>query len=391
MVTLRDIAREAGCSTATVSRALNGGSHVDPETRTKVQRAASALGYRTNTLARSLRRKKTHPIGLVIPTLEKFNYTAAVRLLHDALSAEGYHLILCCHRDSPDLEATALRSLVERQVDAIVHVPHDPLGARGILGDALQMPVVELYRRSSSSTVDAVVADDQRGGHDLARHLIDKGHRRIALIIGDERMSTTAGRVSGFKRAIAEAGLANEECPVRSGLTGTEFGRETLCHLLDRPTPPTAVIAGSTQISLGVIQALHHAKARVPDDISLVAYSNADWCAAREPPHHDLRDPPTGDGPDGRATAPQPASAGGRPRPAAAHRELLGTPRRARFHGSAEQTASAARGGVDALSIPASSLSRAPAAVDCGALGIVDARGNQGYQSSIRGGLKGQS
>lgn len=284
MTTLRDIALEIGCSTATVSRALSDSAHVDPATRKRVEAVAVKLGYRPNALARSLRRRETRTIGLLIPSLEKFNYTAAVRLLHDALSAEDYHLILSCHRDDAELEVRALRSLAERQVDAMVHVPYSHAGADALLGHGFSVPIVELYRRSNSTNVDAVVADDHHGGYELTRHLLAEGHKRVALVIGDQHHSTTIGRVNGFQRAVTEGGLSPAGCPVIFGISGVEWGREVIKQLLTTSQPPTAVISGSTQIAFGVMQGLRRASVQIPRDVSVVAYSNADWCELMTPP-----------------------------------------------------------------------------------------------------------
>ncbi|HVB06471.1 MAG TPA: LacI family DNA-binding transcriptional regulator [Acidimicrobiales bacterium] len=284
MTTLRDIARETGCSTATVSRALNGAAHVDPKTRRRIEAAATALGYRSNVLARALRRHQSGTIGLVIPSLEKYNYAAAVRLLHDALSAEDYQLILCCHRDDPALELRALQSLADRQVDAIVHVPFDDAGAAALLQLAEPLPIVELYRRSRATDVDAVVGDDERGGHDLAEHVLAAGHRRIALVIGGAELSTTKGRVAGFSRAVREAGVSADDCPVFYGTSGLAWGQQVVDELLAAADPPTAIITGSTQIALGAMQQLVRAGAQIPRDVSFVAYSNADWCELMSPP-----------------------------------------------------------------------------------------------------------
>jgi LacI family transcriptional regulator len=284
VITLRDVAREADCSVATASRALSHGIHVDTLTRDRVRQAAERLGYRSNLLARSLRKQKTGTVGLVIPTLDKLNYAAAVKLLHDELSAHDYQLILCCHRDDPELEAKALRALAERQVDAIVHVPFSAAGASGVLGRDISIPIVELSRRSTAANVDAVIGDDHLGGYEAARHLLENGHRRLALVIGDDRLTTMARRKSGFERAVIEAGLPPSDWSVRSDTSSIGWARDTTAALLESDLRPTGLIAGSNQLSVGLVRAVQEAGLSTPKNVSLVAFSNADWCEILSPP-----------------------------------------------------------------------------------------------------------
>jgi len=292
MTTMREVAIEAGCSVATVSRALHGGARVDDVTRERVREAARKLGYQGKQRAgRDGFGGSTRTIGLLIPTLEKFNYTLSMSLMQRVLAQSDYRLLVCCHDEDPESERGLLRSLIDHRVDAIVHVPSGKDGAAALLGEELQVPIVEFYRRSQDPNVEAVVADDRLGSYELVRYLVEFGHRRIALVSDDSGHSTSSLRAEGFSRAVADSDLELRDCPMLfrpqdETTLGRDWGHRSLQEILEIAPEhrPTAILCTSTHVSLGVVEECRRMGIDVPGEMSIVVYSSAEWLDVCDPP-----------------------------------------------------------------------------------------------------------
>lgn len=292
MITMREIAEEVGCSIATVSRALNGGARVDDSTSEAIKAASKRLGYQSKRAAQKLDgHGATRTIGLLIPTLEKFNYTLSMSLMQKVLAQADYRLLLSCHGEDPEAEKSLLLSLINHPVDAIVHVPSGPDGAATLLGEELRIPIVEFYRKSQDPNVEAVVADDELGSYELVRHLVEHGHQRIALVADDKSHSSSISRAEGFTRAISESELSASECPMlfRPELEFTrarDWGQTALeqIHRMGDDIRPTAVLCTSTHVALGVVEGCRHLGIDIPVEMSIVAFSSAEWLDICDPP-----------------------------------------------------------------------------------------------------------
>ena len=287
-VSLREVSIDAKCSISTASRALSGNTSISVATRRRVEASARRLGYEANGIARSLRLQSSRLIGLVIPRVEAYNYTAGTARLHDVLSAEGYQLIVCCHNDDPELDRQILHRLVAQRVDGIVHVPCSTQGAQSVINANSRIPVVELLRHSDWARVDGATTDAEAGIYELTRHLVDRGHRRIALVTGTGFGSGEQynERVNGFRRAIAPAGILEDEYTMCIGNFDIEAGRVAARQLLNRGLSsfPTAIVTGSAPLTLGVIETLHYEGVPVPKFVSIASLANVEWASAMNPP-----------------------------------------------------------------------------------------------------------
>jgi DNA-binding LacI/PurR family transcriptional regulator len=281
MATLRDVAKRAGLSAATASRALAGRRYVDASTRSRVETAAREIGYQPNALARALRAKQTLTVGLIVPDIRNDFFAETATVLEGALRERGYRLLLCISSDEPEIDRGYLRTLAEFRVDAVVHVPATRTGASGLIAVPKRIPVIELLRHTEGGGYDAVVSDDRDGSLALARHLIERGHRRIAFIAGPEALSTTRYRIGGYREALREAGLAAH---VIRGAYTPEHGYAAARALLERDPRPTAIFASGSPLTVGVLRALKDLGAAVPGDVSLVAFEDPEWYAAQNPP-----------------------------------------------------------------------------------------------------------
>jgi LacI family transcriptional regulator len=284
MATLRDVAKRVGLSAATVSRALSGHPYVDEQTRGRVVRAARELGYRPNALARALRVQTTRTIGLIIPDIRNDFYAASATVLQGALEGHGYRLILCISNSDPAHDRSYLRTLAEHRVDGIVHVPSAPTDARELQAGGRTIPLVELLRHSPDAPFDAIVSDDREGAAALTRHLLDLGHRRIAMLTGPQEFSTTRYRVDGYRTALRDAGLGADDEIVLYGTYSPASGQFQAREVLGMRPLPTAIFSSGSPLTGGVLRALADARMRIPADLSVVAYEDPEWYAFSSPP-----------------------------------------------------------------------------------------------------------
>ncbi|WP_160148897.1 LacI family DNA-binding transcriptional regulator [Amycolatopsis alkalitolerans] len=285
MATLKDVAQRTGLGLGTVSRALSGHPNVRPETRRKVQEAARELGYSSNGLARALRRNRSYSVGLILPDLENEFYTTAASVVQRLLRDEGYRLLVSCNNNSSEVDAELLRSLMESRVDGIVHAPCTPEGADLVRAADPRVPVVEYARRSSARGVDSVIGDDERGAAEVVRHLVDLGHRRIAMVAGPPELSTTADRVRGFHDACARFGLPKRGCPVLHGPSyDARWGEAATRQILDRHPGVTAIFISGSRGALGALKAVRDRHVSVPRDLSLVGFLGPELLDVANPP-----------------------------------------------------------------------------------------------------------
>lgn len=285
MTTLKDVAQVTGLGLGTVSRALSGHPNVRPETRRRVEAAAKELGYQSNGLARALRSNRSNSVGLIIPDLENEFYTTAAAVVQDLLANEGCRLVVCCSDNDPEMDRELLISLQGNRVDAIAHVPCSSEGSDVIRAQNPSLPIVEYARRSDSENVDSVLGDDERGSSLLTRHLLDLGHRSLAMIAGPKGLSTTVDRVAGFESACRNAGLRDADVHVLYGDSyDAEWGAEAVRLILDEHPGVTAIFASSSRGALGAIRELHRAGVDVPREMSMVGFLNPPWFDVCSPP-----------------------------------------------------------------------------------------------------------
>ncbi len=280
MTTIREVASRAGVAPITVSRVINRSGSVNEETRARVEAAIAELGYVPNTLARSLRSKRTHTLGLVLSDITNPFWTTVARGVEDTASRRGFTVIFCNTDESEAKQDQYLEILLQKQVDGILLVPAGS-SARSVTWLQEQgATVVVLDRVVPGARVDIVRGDSEGGAYQLARLLLAKGYRRIALLSGPVEVSTAADRVKGFFRALREAGL-EEEARVYYGRYTRGSGYEMAQRALAASPPPQALFAGNNFIADGAVEALREAHLRAPEEMALVVFDRmpAAWGA----------------------------------------------------------------------------------------------------------------
>lgn len=282
---IRDVALRAGVSLSTVSKALNGAPHVTPETRSRVLEAAAALGYRPNSIARSLKTKRTRTIGLVTDDLGDAFTMPMMRGVEIAASEAEVSVFLCNSYGERDGERVHLEALLDKQVDAIILMSGYRVRERAAPARALAgLPVVYLYQYTSEVQVPCIVPDDAGGGALAAEHLLELGHRRVAMINGPQHFQAARDRVAGFASALERAAVPWSGELLGGGEWSMVTGYRAAHRFLDRPEPPTAIFCASDVIALGAIAAAYERGLRVPEDLSIVGFDDRLLASQAQPP-----------------------------------------------------------------------------------------------------------
>jgi len=274
MSTISDVAKRAGVSTMTVSRVINNSGYISQETQERVMKAVTELGFVPNALARSLRFKQTKTIALVLTDITNPFFTTLARGVEDAASKNGFTVMFSNTDESVAEEAEHINTLLQKQVDGVLLVPAGSSSETITFIQERGTPLVVLDRRVPGVLVDTVRCDSLPGAYEVTRHLIELGHRRIAMLSGPLEISTSADRAAGYRRAMQEAGIAIDPQWLRYGMFTQRSGYELARDILPLTPRPTAVFAGNNFIAIGAYTALREAGLRIPQDISLVTFDD---------------------------------------------------------------------------------------------------------------------
>ncbi len=273
MSTIHDVAKRAGVAPITVSRVINNSGYVSDTTRQRVDEAINELGYVPNTLARSLRSKRSHTIALVVTDITNPFFTMIARGVEDVTSASGFTVIFCNTDESESKEEKYSHILAQKQVDGVLLIPACSNPASVKFLQSKNIPVVLLDRNVPDVQADLVRCDSVGGAYHLVKRLIDLGHKHISIITGPEGVSTSDDRVMGYLQALTEAGLADKK-QIFSGSFTQVSGYELVFQALAKTPKPTAIFGANNFISIGVMKALRDADIQVPEEISVVSFDD---------------------------------------------------------------------------------------------------------------------
>lgn len=296
-VTVADVARAAGVSKATAARVLGGYGTVSDTVRAKVSEAATALGYRPNELARSMTTGRSGTIGVVVGDIENPFFSSAVRGIADVARQAGFTVILTNSGEDIAAEKAAVRTLLAKRVDGLIvsaasssdfehlaEIPHSGC------------PLVLLDRALPDLNVDTVTTDDRVASEQATTILIRQGHRNIAYItacdtddhhlrtLDDIQTASVRQRVEGFLAACTAAGIAAPLNTVHLGANGRDKCARLALELLQSPQRPSAIVASDSLIALEVFKTIQQLGLIIPEDVSLVAFHDADWTSVTSPP-----------------------------------------------------------------------------------------------------------
>ena len=282
--TIKRVADHARVSIATVSRAFADPQAVSPELRLRVEEAARALNYQPSRAARALRSGTSRAVGVVIPDLENPFFTAVVRGIDIVLQAAGYTLLLASANEDTARERSVLETLRAEGVAGIIFVPINATrdAYRHVLAPPLHTVVID--RLPSNLRADHVTVDNVEGTRAGVAHLLDLGHRDVALLSGPLRHSTAKEREQGYEQALRAAGVPLRADLVYRGDFREGGGYDGMRALLALPRRPSAVLVANNLMTLGAFRALHEAGVRIPDEVALVGFDDMPWATSLNPP-----------------------------------------------------------------------------------------------------------
>ncbi len=273
-VTLRDVALAANVSISTASRALDGGTLISLQTRTRIQNLASKLGYRPNIMARGLKTRTSGLIGVAVHNLANASFRVLAEIMQRRMRAEGFQVLLGITADDAGQELDTLAALAGQRIEGLIICPTGLNGAQLVALEAAGTPVTCVVRRDDAVELETVLAADPEGAFVGVNHLIELGHRRIGIIAG--RPETTSGRerLSGYRRALQEAGITYDPTLVHTGRYEPETGLQGCKILLEGPNPPTALFVANHESALGVLRGLAERNIAIPGQMSLLCYED---------------------------------------------------------------------------------------------------------------------
>lgn len=272
MTTMRNVADHARVSTATVSHVINGTRYVSPELTERVLAAMQELNYQPDAVARSLRRRETLTVGLIIPNTEIPFFAAVAHSIEEAAFHAGYNVILCNSGWNLRRELCYLRDLLARRVDGLVCISLEMTASQIAPMVEAGTPVVMFERRMPGIGLDAVGINNAEGARAAMTHLLELGHRRIGCIRGLGTSSLSGVRLEAYRQLLAEWRIECDPDLVRAGDYQPLSGRVATQELMDLDDPPTAIFALNDMMAIGALQVLHERNLRVPEDVAVVGF-----------------------------------------------------------------------------------------------------------------------
>jgi LacI family transcriptional regulator len=279
-VTLADIARVAGTSASTASRALSGRGYVSEEAKARLQEAADRLGYVPNASARTLKQRTSRVVGVAVSDLGNQFYANVAAGIEQTLREADYQMVLVSDNSDETQELACARTFLAMRAAGVIITPADRAAASLLSRSGVD--VVEVDRQLADVSCDAVVLDNERGGREATRHLLELGHRRIALLVADTDWTSDAGRLQGSVAAHDELGFAVDERLILPLAFRAPDAEERIDALLAEQRP-TAIFAANNELAEHAWHVLRRRGLRLPEDVSLVGFDDVTWMAMVEP------------------------------------------------------------------------------------------------------------
>ncbi len=284
-VTIKDIARRAGVAHTTVSRALRDSSLISSDTRQRIQKLASEMGYRPSMAARSLKTNRSQVLGAIVSSLEDPFFSEILQGIEEVAQGSGYSLFIAASQHNSERERAIAQVMREHRVDGVIicSTAFSPEQSQQI--SKYGIPIVVVNNQAAEDYRYSIYHDDEDGSRQLTRHLIGLGHTRIAYLGNSQSGRTTLDRLSGYQKEMQAAGLAIAPGYVfEAPGGGPEEGLMGLEHFLQVPETPTALICYNDMMAIGVLKGLQDAGITVPDELSVAGFDNIPLSAYTHPP-----------------------------------------------------------------------------------------------------------
>jgi len=289
MVTIKDIAKKANVSTATVSYVLNDSAQISEATREKVLKIVDEMNYKRNNIAKSLRTNKTNTIGVIVEDMTVFNSPKIIDGINKYVEEHGFHIILSnlrlnkkignsyeeVFKHSEEINET-IDVLLTRQIDGIIYIGEHTRDVSNIMGN-VKKPVVYTYCYSSQENSYSVNYNDKLAAYQATNYLINLGHEKIAVISGMINSKPSHERLQGYQQALIDYNLNLDPSLIRTGNWEYETGFELSKELLKSNNRPTAVFAFNDLMAVGVIDGAESLGYKVPADLSVIGFDNREF------------------------------------------------------------------------------------------------------------------
>ena len=293
MATIKDVARMAGVSISTVSKYINGGN-VREENLEAIRQAIEVLDYRVNPFARSLKTQRSTSIGVLLPDITAPFFGNVLTSLDKVLRENGYHSLVSCYSSNHGLERDNLRFLLSTGIDGLIYAPEDlSLDEFYELTATRKIPVVQLDRTLQGLAADAVLVNNAEASYTAVSHLIDKGHRRVAMISGPKSVFSAKERQIGYLRALSDRGILYDDQLVISQQNDFATGYLGFGALMKLEDRPTAVFTTNHNITMGFLTEAREQGLQIPEDIDIFGFDCVDICSMLQPPLPVVHQPET--------------------------------------------------------------------------------------------------
>ncbi|MBP1964392.1 LacI family DNA-binding transcriptional regulator [Paenibacillus aceris] len=282
--TIYDVAQAAGVSIATVSKVINATGRISDKTRKHVHSVMEQLKYQPSMVASALTGKSTYTIGLTLPDLANPFFAEIARSVEDRGHEHGFSVFICSTDNDPDKEVKYLSLLMQKRVDGMIsatRIQNDHFLKKLIQQN---IPIALITGEMPTLAVDTVMVDDYLGGFQAGNHLVELGHRQIAILVEDMDNMSNRERIRGCKQALGNAGLQVEEHLIATGGFTVETGQKAMLQLLQLEDRPSAVFACNDLLAIGAIRAAREAGMQLPNDLSVVGFDNTILATLIDPP-----------------------------------------------------------------------------------------------------------
>lgn len=293
MAGLKEVAKKAGVSTATVSRVINNGPNINDGTRFKVQQAMKALNYRPSRIAKRLRSKSSQGnlIGVVVPDISNPFYIDVLSGIDDYMQGHDYLMITCNFSQNEEKERLYIDALVSESVDGLIVAPAHEHDEKVMSLEKENIPFVCIDRGLQDVNADLVLVDNEKGAYEAVSFLLNEGYKKIAYISGHVRIPTSLLREKGYRKALMEFNIPVQENLLKYGDSSMKSGVDLARELLSQENRPDALFTGNNLITLGALQTIAEFGLKIPEDIGIIGFDDMPFSGTLNPPLTAVRQP----------------------------------------------------------------------------------------------------